>query len=316
MGKAKTTIEKNKMQEGNKFLTVCIIGKPNAGKSTLLNRLIGQKISIVTPKVQTTRTIITGIVTHDDVQLVLLDTPGIFQPEKRLEKAMVRCAWSSINGTDMVALIMDATKKIDDMTKNIIARLQELGVNVVFLLNKCDLLKKSSANSGNITDNILYLDKNYPGIKQIQISALSGRGVDSFESHMLANANLEAWHYSSEDITTLPMRFLAAEITREQLFMNLKEELPYNLTVETESWEEQENGSVKINQVIIVSRQGHKPIILGNHGSMIKKIGTAARKNISEMTGNKVHLFLFVKVRQKWDENPENYSNMRLKYQN
>lgn len=303
-------------QQNNKFLTVCIIGKPNAGKSTLLNRLIGQKISIVTPKVQTTRTIITGIVTHDDVQLVLLDTPGIFQPEKRLEKAMVRCAWSSINGTDMVALIIDSSKKLDTITKNIITRIRELGVNLVFLLNKCDLLKKNVAVSGSITENILYLNKHYPEVKQIQISALNGKGVDSFENHMINSANIEKWHYSEEDITTLPMRFLASEITREQLFMRLKEELPYNLTVETESWEEQDDGSVKINQVIIVSRPGHKPIILGNNGSMIKKIGMEARKNISEMTGNKVHLFLFVKVRQKWDENPENYSNMRLKYQN
>lgn len=301
---------------GNKSLTVCIIGKPNAGKSTLLNQLIGQKISIVTPKVQTTRTIITGIVTHNDVQLVLLDTPGIFQPEKRLEKAMVRCAWSSINGTDMVALIIDATRKLDAMTQNIIKRLQELGVNLVFLLNKCDMLKKNRIAGENITSNILYLNKYHPHIKQIQISALNGKGVDVFENHMINNAKSEQWHYSSEDITTLPMRFIASEITREQLFMRLKEELPYNLTVETETWEEQEDGSIKINQVIIVSRSGHKPIILGNNGSMIKKIGTEARKNISEMVDSKIHLFLFVKVRQKWEDNPENYTNMRLKYQN
>lgn len=313
MNELESTKPKNISSNNSKFLTVCIIGKPNAGKSTLLNKLIGQKISIVTPKVQTTRTIITGIVTHENVQIVLLDTPGIFQPEKRLEKAMVRCAWSSINGTDIVALIIDSTKKIDDMTKTIISRLQESRVNLVFLLNKCDLLKTSS---NNITENILYLDKHYPHIKQIQISALSGKGVDVFEDYMISNAKQEEWHYLEEDITTLPMRFLASEITREQLFIRLKEELPYNLTVDTETWEQQADGSVKINQVIIVSRPGHKPIILGNNGSMIKKIGMEARKNISEMAGQKVHLFLFVKVRQKWDENPENYSNMRLKYQN
>lgn len=290
-----------------KLLTICIVGKPNAGKSTLLNRLIGQKISIVTPKVQTTRSIITGIVTLNDTQLILFDTPGIFEPKKRLEKAMVRCAWSSLNGADMVVLILDSSKKINELSDKIIDRLNEQRLNLVVLLNKSDLKSKLTK------ENEEFIHTKCPGRKVFHISALTGQGVEDFSSYLINSAKISNWHYEEDDLTNLPMRFIASEITREQLFLNLQEELPYNLTVESESWQQQKDGSVKINQVIIVSRETYKTIILGKNGSMIKLIGSNARKNIEEFLGQKVHLFLFVKVRSNWDSNPASYDYLGLK---
>lgn len=295
--------------EDQKLLSVCIIGKPNAGKSTLLNKIIGQKISIVTPKVQTTRSIITGVVTFDETQLILFDTPGIFEPKKRLEKAMVRCAWSSLNGADIVVLILDSSAKIDDMLSTIMSRLKELGKKVVFLLNKIDL------NSKYYIENSSYLSDNFPDANRFNISALTGSGVDGFLEFLKNNAKKTSWLYESDDITNLPMRFLATEITREQLFLNLHQELPYNLTVESESWQSQKDGSVKVNQVIIVSRDGYKNMIIGKKGEKIKEIGTKARQNIEELLGIKIHLFLFVKVRKTWEDNPEMYHSMGLKFQ-
>jgi GTPase len=296
------------LTENQKLLSVCIIGKPNAGKSTLLNKIIGQKISIVTPKVQTTRSIITGIITIEDTQLILFDTPGIFEPKKRLEKAMVKCAWSSLNGADIVVLILDSGTKIDEMMNIIISRLKELGKKVVFLLNKIDL------NSKYYLDNLNYLIEKFPDATKFNISALTGQGLDSFIEFLKNNAKKTSWLYESDDMTNLPMRFLASEITREQLFLNLHQELPYNLTVENESWQTQKNGSVKINQVIIVSRDGYKNMIIGEKGEKIKEIGTKARLNIEELLGIKIHLFLFVKVRKSWEDNPELYHSMGLKF--
>ena len=287
-----------KAAQNQKFITAAIIGKPNAGKSTLLNRLIGSKISIVTPKVQTTRTIITGIVTHDNTQLVLLDTPGIFEPKKKLEIAMVRCAWSSLNNVDRVALIIDSTKPIDEFTDKIISRLVEAGCNIILLMNKVDERQKF------VPANIPHLLKICPQAKLMNISAKTGYGVADLENHLIACASNEPWHYESDDLTNLPLRFLASEITREQLFLNLQQELPYNLTVECETWEEnKKNGAVTIRQAIIVSRESYKTIILGKKGDMIKKIGTQARIDIEKMVHQKVHLFLFVKVRKNWDSN-------------
>lgn len=293
------------MQE-QKLISVCIIGKPNAGKSTLLNKIIGQKISIVTPKVQTTRSIITGIVTMNDTQLILFDTPGIFEAKKKLEKAMVKCAWSSLNSADIVVLILDSGTKIDKMMDTIISRLKELGKRVVFLLNKIDL------NSKHYLDNLNYLIKNFPDSEKFNISALTGKGVDSFIEFLKKNAKKTNWLYESDDMTNLSMRFLASEITREQLFLNLHQELPYNLTVENESWTTQKNGSVKVNQVIIVSKEGYKNMIIGKKGEKIKEIGTKARMNIEELLGIKIHLFLFVKVRKTWEDNPDLYYSMGL----
>lgn len=289
-------------------LSVCIIGKPNAGKSTLLNRIIGQKISIVTPKVQTTRSIITGIVTFGSVQLVLFDTPGIFEPKKKLEKAMVRCAWSSLNSADIIVLIIDSSTKLDDITREIVKKVSLLNKKTVFLMNKIDLKSKY------FIDNASFLDKTAPNARLFNISALEGKGVDDFLSYLKENASCSGWLYDEDDVTNLPVRFLASEITREQLFLKLEQELPYNLTVDYESWEEQKNGSVKINQVIVVSRDSHKNMIIGKNGSKIKEIGTAARANIEKLLDHKVHLFLFVKVRKNWEDNPEFYHTMGLTY--
>lgn len=291
-----------------KSLSVCIIGKPNAGKSTLLNYIIGQKISIVTPKVQTTRSIITGIITIDDVQLVLFDTPGIFQPKKKLEKAMVRCAWSSLNSANIIVLIIDSSTKLDDMMQEIVKRISDLGKPIVFLMNKIDLRSKY------FFDNISFIDNSAPGSKIFNISALDGNGVPAFLDHLKNNASNTGWMYDEDEMTNLPVRFLASEITREQLFLQLEQELPYNLTVEYETWEEKKDGSVKITQVIIVTRDSHKHMIIGKNGSRIKEIGSIARANIEKLLGHKVHLFLFVKVRKNWEDNPESYHIMGLKY--
>lgn len=287
-----------------KTLSVCIVGKPNAGKSTLLNYIIGEKISIVTPKVQTTRSIITGIVTFEDIQLVLFDTPGIFEPKKKLEKAMVRCAWSSLGSADMIVLIIDGSMKIDDGIKDIIYRISESGKPITFLLNKIDIKTKYAV------ENISFLQKIAPKARIFNVSALKGKNVNDFLEYLKQNAHSSGLGYDADDITNLPSRFLAAEITREQLFLKLEQELPYNLTVESESWEEQEGGSVKVNQAIIVSRESYKNMIIGKKGSKIKEIGTQARINIEKLLGQKVHLFLFVKVRKNWEDNPEFYHAM------
>lgn len=291
-----------------KSLSVCIIGKPNAGKSTLLNHIIGQKISIVTPKVQTTRSIITGIITIDDVQLVLFDTPGIFEPKKKLEKAMVRCAWSSLNSADIIVLIVDSSTKLDDMMQEIVKRISTLGKPIVFLMNKIDLKSKY------FLDNVSFIDKSSPGSRLFNISALSGNGVPVFLDYLKSQATNTGWMYNEDEMTNLPARFLASEITREQLFLQLEQELPYNLTVEYETWEEKNDGSVKINQVIIVTRDSYKQMIIGKNGSRIKEVGSIARANIEKLLGCKIHLFLFVKVRKNWESNPESYHTMGLKY--
>jgi len=275
-----------------KSAVISIIGKPNAGKSTLLNRLIGHKISIVTPKVQTTRNMIQGIVTKGDTQLIFIDTPGIFEPKKNLEKAMVRCAWSSIVGADLVLVMLDCTEELGELQKKIFERLEKNRLKFVVVANKIDLLKGASPQA--------HCASLWPwGDNQtiFPISAKTGQGVDELEKYIMHQAPIREWFYEEDDITNLPMRFLAAEITREQLFFALQQELPYNLTVETERWEEFRNGSVKINQVIIVARDGHKNILLGK----LKGVGERARAQIKGLLGFDVHLFLFVKVRENWD---------------
>lgn len=275
-----------------KSALISIIGKPNAGKSTLLNRLIGQKISIVTPKVQTTRNMIQGITTRGDTQLIFIDTPGIFEPKKRLEKAMVRAAWSSIVGADMVLVMLDCRYEPDEMEQKILGRLRENGVKFVVVVNKIDLSSSlpkvldDATNELKPEENILF-----------PISARTGEGVEALEEYLIEGSKAREWLYDEEEITNIPMRFLASEITREQLFLNLEQELPYNLTVETEKWEEFRDGSVKINQVIIIARESQKGILLGK----IKKVGERAREEITSVLGFKVHLFLFVKVRENWD---------------
>lgn len=294
--------------EKRKVSLVTIIGKPNAGKSTLLNYMVGQKIAIVTPKVQTTRSSITGIATIKDTQLVFIDTPGIFSAKTRLEKAMVRCAWSNVVGADDVLFIIDSCKEFDEAHGDIISNLKEQGISPIFIINKIDL-KKSNA------EDILY------NIKKIidnpiifPISALKGANVDRLIEYLISNAKEKEWLYEADALTNLPSRFIASEITREQLFMQMQQELPYRLTVESESWENLQDGSVKINQVIIVSRQNYKSMILGNKGERIKNISMKAREEISRALNTKVHLFLFVKVREDWDNNPLSYEYMGLQW--
>lgn len=289
-----------------KTISLCIIGKPNAGKSSLLNELIGQKISIVTNKVQTTRSIITGIVTIKDTQLIILDTPGVFEPKKQLEKAMVRCAWSSLHGVDLVLLIIDSTKPIDQFTLQILKKLQNLKINLMFLLNKIDIPSKYLEEIENIIRS-QFIDANI-----FKISVLNGENINNLLSYIQSQAELSPWLYEEDDVTNLPMRFLAAEITREQLFFNLHQELPYNLTVQTEMWQENNDKSIKIHQVIVVSKNSYKTIILGKNGCKIKKIGSKARIEMQLAFDCKIHLFLFVKVRELWENDPHSYSHMRL----
>ncbi len=236
------------------------------------------------------------------------DTPGIFEPKRRLEKAMVRCAWSSLSSADMIVLIIDSSSKLDDIMQEIVKRISSVGKKIVILMNKIDLQSKY------YMENMSFVAQIAPLARIFNISALDGNGVDSFLSFLKENATDSGWMYEEDDITNLPARFLASEITREQLFLQLHQELPYNLTVECESWQEQKNGSVKVNQVIIVGRDIHKNMIIGKHGSRIKEIGSIARVNIEELLGIKIHLFLFVKVRENWEDNPELYHNMGLKY--
>jgi len=293
-------------QQHQKTISVCIIGRPNSGKSTLLNRVIGEKLSIVTPKVQTTRSIITGIITLKDTQVILYDTPGIFEPKGTLEKAMVRCAWSSLHNADIVMLIIDSLKPVDDITHDILDKLRSLNIIPVFLLNKIDVPSKYL---NEIND---FLTENYPDSLFFPISALSGKNIDGLLEYITSKAKISPWLYAEDDITDLPMRFIAAEITREQLFLNLQQELPYKLTVQTEKWEELKDKSVKINQVIVVSREGYKTIILGKNGSKIKEIGAKSRMQMEKFFGFPVHLFLFVKVRELWENNQEFYQYMKI----
>ncbi len=295
------------MKISQKTISLCIIGKPNAGKSSLLNKLIGQKISIVTNKVQTTRSIITGIVTIKDTQLIILDTPGIFEPKKQLEKAMVRCAWSSLHGVDIVLLIIDSTKSMDQFTLQILKKLQTLKINLIFLLNKIDSPSEHLEEIEN-TLRVQFVD-NYI----LRASVLSGKNINKLLNYIRSQAKESPWLYEEDDVTNLPMRFLAAEITREQLFLNLHQELPYNLTVQTEMWQENNDKSIKIHQVIVVSRDSYKTIILGKNGCKIKEIGSKARMEMQLAFDCKIHLFLFVKVRELWENDPHSYSHMRLK---
>ncbi|WP_242402844.1 GTPase Era [Rickettsia monacensis] len=289
-----------------KTVSVCIIGRPNSGKSTLLNRIIGEKLSIVTPKVQTTRSIITGIITLKDTQVILYDTPGIFEPKGTLEKAMVRCAWSSLHSADLVLLIIDSLKPFDDVTHNILDKLCSLNIVPIFLLNKIDIESKY------LNDIKAFLTGNHPDSLLFPISALSGKNIDGLLEYITSKAKISPWLYAEDDITDLPMRFIAAEITREQLFLNLQQELPYKLTVQTEKWEELKDKSVKINQVIVVSRESYKTIILGKNGSKIKEIGAKSRMQMERFFGSPVHLFLFVKVRELWENNQEFYQYMKI----
>ncbi|GLQ07358.1 GTPase Era [Sneathiella chinensis] len=288
---------------------VTLIGAPNAGKSTLLNQLVGAKIAIVTPKVQTTRSRITAIALEGPAQIIFVDTPGIFNPSRRLEKAMVNAAWDGTQDADKIALLVDSIKGVTKDVERIIAGLEKAGLRAHLILNKIDAIKRDTLLG--LTQKLMergVFDKVY------MISALNGDGVADLRADLAKEMPEGPWLYPEEQLAIAPMRNLAAEITREKLFLRLNQELPYSLTVETESWEEKADGSVRINQVVYVSRENHKPIILGKGGRTIKQIGAMAREELEEIMEQRVHLFLFIKVREKWGDDPERYREMGLDF--
>jgi GTP-binding protein Era len=292
-------------QDNYRCGTVAVLGVPNAGKSTLVNTLIGSKISIVTPKVQTTRALVKGIALNDLSQIVFLDTPGIFEPKKALEKVIVESAWQALDAVDFILLVIDATKDYERQNKDIfeVLKKKHSNKNVVLVLNKIDKIKKE-----NLLRMSQKLNEELPFLATFMVSALKGDGVSDLLSFFSEKVPLGPWLYPEDQISDMPMRSLAAEITREKLFLNLHQELPYELTVETELWENFDNGSIKISQVIFINRKGHKSIILGKKGEMIKRVGRLAREELKEILGTEVHLKLFVKVQQNWMEDPERFS--------
>lgn len=284
---------------------VTVIGAPNAGKSTLINALVGSKVSIVSPKVQTTRTMVRGIIVKDRSQIVFIDTPGIFAPKERLEKAMVAAAWQGQDEADIVMLMVDASrKKIDADTRAIIDRLAEVkgSTPCILLLNKFD-----KADKKTLLDMASELNRKLDFTATFMISALNQDGTQDVMDWLVKNVPEGVWHYPEDQISDMPARLLAAEVTREKLFRALYQELPYALTVETEKWEEFDNGDIKISQVVFVARETHKAIVLGKGGAQIKKIGEASRLELQDIFECKVHLKLFVKVDEKWLDDKERY---------
>jgi len=290
---------------------VALIGEPNAGKSTLLNRMVGAKVSIVTHKVQTTRARIRGIAMHGQAQIVFVDTPGLFKPRRRLDRAMVAAAWGGAADADIVVLLIEAHRGITDGVRSIIDTLHvRKGEQIVALaINKIDRVQAPELLS--LTEA---LNQAYPFEKTFMISAERGHGVEDLKDWLAAELPVHEWLYPEDEISDLPLRMLAAEATREKLTLRLHEELPYQLTVETENWEDKPDGSAKIDQIIYVMRDGHKGIVLGKGGETIKSVNQAARADIEELTGRKIHLFITVKVRPNWLEESERFTEMGLNF--
>lgn len=288
---------------------VAVLGAPNTGKSTFINHVVGAKVSIVSAKVQTTRTRVLGIMMSGHAQLIFVDTPGIFNPRKRLDRAMVAAAWGGANDADMVLVIVDCSTGYDQNTRNIIAGLKKQHRDAVLVLNKVDLIEKTKLLdlTAQLHDGTLFTDV-------FMISALNGNGVEALVSHIARTVPEGPWMFPPDQISDMPARLLAAEITREQVYHQLHQELPYATTVETESWEEKKDGSVAINQVIFVERETQKGIVLGKGGAKVKSIGAAARKELCEILDQKVHLMLFVKVRANWGDDPDRYTDWGLDF--
>ncbi|MDR9484866.1 MAG: GTPase Era [Sediminimonas sp.] len=290
---------------------VALIGEPNAGKSTLMNRMVGAKVSIVTHKVQTTRTRIRGVAIEGDAQIVFVDTPGLFQPRRRLDRAMVAAAWSGAADADVVVLMVEAHRGVTEGVERILERLDEVGGDrpVALAINKIDRVK-----SEVLLGLTKQLNDRYDFAQTFLISAEKGHGVEDLRKWLASRMPEGPWLYPEDQIADLPMRMIAAEMTREKLTLRLHQELPYQLTVETENWEERKDGSARIDQVIYVLRDGHKGIVLGNKGETIKAVGRAAREELEEFLGRRVHLFLQVKVRSGWLDEAERYSEMGLDF--
>lgn len=288
---------------------VALIGAPNAGKSTLINQLVGAKVSIVSRKVQTTRGTVRGIVLEGSAQIIFVDTPGIFTPKRRLDRAMVGAAWGSASDADAAVLLVDAQKGIDPETAAILARLPDLSAAKILVLNKIDMIEPPK-----LLELAAKLNGILPFAQTFMISALRGHGVGKFRQELGKLMPPGPWLYPEDQISDMPLRLLAAEITREKIFERLHDELPYASTVETELWKDLPDGSVRIEQTIFVMREGHKKIVIGEGGRTIKAIGSAARKEIAEAAGQRAHLFLFVKVRENWGDDPERYREMGLDF--
>ena len=290
---------------------IALIGEPNAGKSTLLNRMVGAKVSIVTHKVQTTRARIRGVAMEGDAQLVFVDTPGLFKPRRRLDRAMVAAAWGGAADADIIVLLVEAHRGITEGVERILDGLAEIGEGrkVALAINKIDKVKSDALLS--LTRD---LNERYSFAETFMISAERGYGVDDLRTWLAGELPEGPWLYPEDQIADLPMRMIAAEMTREKLTLRLHQELPYQMTVETENWEERKDGSAKIDQVIYVVRDGHKGIVLGHKGETIKAVSKAAREELSEFLGRKVHLFLQVKVRPNWLDEAERYSEMGLDF--
>ncbi|MEZ5873667.1 MAG: GTPase Era [Hyphomicrobiales bacterium] len=288
---------------------VALIGAPNSGKSTLTNALVGAKVSIVTHKAQTTRGPVRGIALIGDAQVILIDTPGIFQPKRRLDRAMAQAAWERAADADIVALVIDAKRGLDTLLAPIVEHLPDIKRPSIAILNKIDLVQKPDLLK--LTSELLAL-KAFDQV--FMISALNGDGVDDLKSYLAEAVPPGPWLFPEDQLTDASLRQTAAEITREKLFLRLHEELPYALTVETTDWKELKDGSVRIEQTIYVERESQRRIVLGAKGAMIKEIGSAARAEIAEIAGVPVHLFLFVKVRERWGEDPERFREMGLDY--
>ncbi|MEE8202573.1 MAG: GTPase Era, partial [Alphaproteobacteria bacterium] len=281
---------------------IALVGAPNAGKSTLLNQFVGSKVSIVTPKVQTTRSRITGICIAGRSQLVFVDTPGIFAPRRRLDRAMVAAAWSGARDADIVVVLVDARRGIDADVRRIVDGLGNSRRKAVLALNKIDLVKPAA-----LLPLTAELDASGIFDETFMISALSGDGVGDLRDFLAARVPDGPWLYPEDQISDMPLRLLAAEVTREQLFLQLHQELPYALTVETERWDERDDESLRIDQIVYLQRESHKPMVLGKGGSRIKEVGSAARRELEALIGRRVHLFLHVKVAPKWADDPARY---------
>ena len=288
---------------------VALIGAPNAGKSTLTNALTGSKVAIVSPKVQTTRTLVRGIALAGQTQLVLIDTPGIFAPRRRLDRAMVTAAWGSARDADIVVMLIDAKRGLDDETKAILDKLAGVAQPKALVLNKVDLVEKPSLLALTQAAN-----ERTSFAATFMVSALGGDGVTDLRDWLAAQAPEGPWHYPADEVSDAPQRHLAAEITREKLYLKLHQELPYQSTVETTAWQERGDGSVRIEQTITVERESQRKIVLGKGGQTIKAIGAAARRELAEILEQPVHLFLFVKVQEGWGDDPEHYRQMGLEY--
>jgi GTPase len=288
---------------------VALIGAPNAGKSTLLNRLVGRKLAIVTPKPQTTRSRLLGIAIEGPAEIIYVDTPGIFAPRRRLDRAMVAAAWSGADDADETVLLVDAARGIDRDTRRVLDRLAERGRKSILALNKIDLVRRESLLG--LTDQVSREGRFDP---VFMISARTGDGVDDVRRHLAAAMPQGPWLFPEDQLSDAPERLIAAEITREQVFLQLRDELPYGSTVETERWEDRKDGSVRIEQVIFVQRPSQRAIVLGEGGQQIKAIGARARAGLEHMLERRVHLFLFVKVRENWVEDRERYTALGLDY--